>query len=68
MYGALTGLSKKMIQQEYGDAQFRKWRRGYAERPPAVSPSLRTTRGMMNGTRRMPTTCPCLSYSRRFAA
>ena len=27
MYGALTGLSKKMIQQEYGDAQFRKWRR-----------------------------------------
>jgi len=38
MYGALTGLSKKMIQQEYGDAQFKRWRRGYAERPPAVSP------------------------------
>ena len=38
MYGALTGLSKKMIQQTYGDAQFRKWRRGDAERPPAVSP------------------------------
>ena len=36
MYGALTGLSKKMIQQEYGDAQFRKWRRRHRQ-PPAVS-------------------------------
>ena len=38
MYGALTGLSKRMIQQEYGDEQFRKWRRGFDEQPPPVSP------------------------------
>ena len=38
MYGALTGLSKRMIQQEYGDDQFRRWRRGFDERPPPVSP------------------------------
>ena len=29
MYGALTGLSKKMIKEKHGDAQFMKWRRGY---------------------------------------
>ena len=38
MYGALTGLSKKMIAQRHGEAQFRKWRRGFAERPPPASP------------------------------
>jgi len=38
MYGALTGLSKSMIKQQHGDAQFAKWRRGYAERPPKTSP------------------------------
>ncbi len=37
MYGALTGLSKKMIRQKHGDKQFKKWRRGYAQRPPLVS-------------------------------
>lgn len=36
--GALTGLSKKMIRQIYGDEQFMMWRRGYDCRPPAVSP------------------------------
>ena len=35
--GALTGLSKKMIRQLYGDDQFKKWRRGYNEPPPAIS-------------------------------
>mmetsp|Transcript_33539 Transcript_33539/g.115360 ORF Transcript_33539/g.115360 Transcript_33539/m.115360 type:complete len:766 (-) Transcript_33539:67-2364(-) len=37
MYGALTGLSKKMIAQRHGDAQFMLWRRSYTTRPPAVS-------------------------------
>ena len=37
MYGALTGLSKKMIAQKHGEQQFKKWRRGYYQRPPAVS-------------------------------
>ena len=43
MYGALTGLSKKMIQQEYGDAQFRKWRRdlGVPRCCGAFTPSTR---------------------------
>ncbi|KAH8045765.1 hypothetical protein JL722_14038 [Aureococcus anophagefferens] len=29
MYGALTGLSKKMIAQLHGEDQFREWRRSY---------------------------------------
>lgn len=37
MYGALTGLSKKMIRQIYGEKQFMKWRRGYDEQPPPIS-------------------------------
>lgn len=37
MYGALTGLSKKMIAQRHGEAKFRQWRRSYATRPPEVS-------------------------------
>lgn len=37
MYGALTGLSKKMIALRHGEAKFKKWRRGYAQRPPQVS-------------------------------
>ena len=37
MYGALTGLSKKMIAQKHGEQQFKKWRRGYNQRPPQVS-------------------------------
>ena len=37
MYGALTGLSKKMIGQRHGDAQLKQWRRSYATRPPKVS-------------------------------
>ncbi|KAJ8613610.1 hypothetical protein CTAYLR_006151 [Chrysophaeum taylorii] len=37
MYGGLTGLSKKMIAQKHGEAKFKKWRRGYAERPPKTS-------------------------------
>jgi len=35
--GALTGLSKKMIRQMYGDEQFMRWRRGFDEPPPAIS-------------------------------
>eukprot|EP01038_Epipyxis_sp_PR26KG_P006832 gene6832-9354_t len=37
MYGALTGLSKKMIRQRHGDEQFKKWRRGFDSPPPPIS-------------------------------
>ncbi|KAL3775441.1 hypothetical protein ACHAWO_000671 [Cyclotella atomus] len=37
MYGGLTGKSKQMIANEYGDAQLKKWRRGFKIRPPPVS-------------------------------
>jgi 2,3-bisphosphoglycerate-dependent phosphoglycerate mutase len=37
MYGALTGKSKQMIANEYGQAQLKKWRRGFKIRPPPVS-------------------------------
>jgi len=37
MYGALTGLSKKMIKQRHGPEQFINWRRGYDTPPPKVS-------------------------------
>jgi hypothetical protein len=35
--GALTGLSKKMIRQIYGDEQFMKWRRSFDNPPPPIS-------------------------------
>jgi 2,3-bisphosphoglycerate-dependent phosphoglycerate mutase len=37
MYGSLTGFSKQMIKQQYGEKQFKKWRRGYDTRPPPIS-------------------------------
>jgi len=37
MYGALTGLSKKKTRQQYGEEQFKMWRRSYDTKPPAVS-------------------------------
>jgi len=37
MYGALTGFSKKMVKQKYGEEQFLLWRRGFDIKPPAVS-------------------------------
>eukprot|EP01035_Chromulina_nebulosa_P023209 gene23209-30083_t len=37
MYGALTGLSKSMIKELYGDKQFKQWRRSYITRPPPTS-------------------------------
>jgi 2,3-bisphosphoglycerate-dependent phosphoglycerate mutase len=37
MYGALTGLSKKMIGQRHGQSQLKLWRRSYATRPPRTS-------------------------------
>lgn len=37
MYGALTGLSKKMIKQKYGETQFMRWRRGFDSPPPMIS-------------------------------
>ena len=37
MYGQLTGMSKKMIAEKFGSAQFKKWRRGFDTQPPAVN-------------------------------
>eukprot|EP00322_Chrysochromulina_rotalis_P013564 CAMPEP_0115869974 /NCGR_PEP_ID=MMETSP0287-20121206/22082_1 /TAXON_ID=412157 /ORGANISM="Chrysochromulina rotalis, Strain UIO044" /LENGTH=700 /DNA_ID=CAMNT_0003324671 /DNA_START=45 /DNA_END=2147 /DNA_ORIENTATION=+ len=37
MYGGLTGLSKKMTRTQYGEDQFKKWRRSYDTKPPPVS-------------------------------
>lgn len=37
MYGALTGKSKQMIANEYGEDQLKKWRRGFKISPPPVS-------------------------------
>jgi 2,3-bisphosphoglycerate-dependent phosphoglycerate mutase len=37
MYGALTGKSKQMIANEYGEDQLKKWRRGFKICPPPVS-------------------------------
>ena len=37
MYGALTGKSKQMIANEYGEDQLKKWRRGFKIKPPPVS-------------------------------
>jgi len=37
MYGALTGQSKQMIANKYGEDQLKKWRRGFKVQPPAVS-------------------------------
>jgi len=36
MYGALTGLSKKKTRAQYGDEQFKRWRRSYNTPPPPV--------------------------------
>jgi 2,3-bisphosphoglycerate-dependent phosphoglycerate mutase len=35
-YGALTGLNKAEAVKEFGEAQVKDWRRGYATRPPPV--------------------------------
>ena len=37
MYGALTGMSKKMIAQRHGEEKYKKWRRSYSTRPPKIS-------------------------------
>jgi len=36
MYGALTGLSKKKTRAQYGDEQFKLWRRSFDTKPPPV--------------------------------
>ncbi|MBV8540919.1 MAG: phosphoglyceromutase [Pseudonocardiales bacterium] len=35
-YGALQGMDKTQIRQEYGDEQFTLWRRSYDTRPPLI--------------------------------
>lgn len=37
-YGALQGLNKAETERRYGPDQTNRWRRGYAEGPPPVSP------------------------------
>jgi 2,3-bisphosphoglycerate-dependent phosphoglycerate mutase len=37
-YGALTGLNKAETAALHGEEQVRRWRRSYAERPPALAP------------------------------
>lgn len=37
VYGKLTGLSKSMVAQKYGQTKFQNWRRGCAMRPPKAS-------------------------------
>lgn len=36
-YGALQGLNKSETLGEYGEKQFQRWRRGYADKPPALA-------------------------------
>jgi len=38
-YGALQGMDKKEVMQNYGEEQVQKWRRGFEVRPPALSDS-----------------------------
>lgn len=35
-YGTLQGLNKDEVKEQYGEEQFKAWRRGYAIRPPAL--------------------------------
>lgn len=37
-YGALTGRSKQAVRLEYGEEQFRRWRRSVDAAPPPLSP------------------------------
>lgn len=64
MYGALTGLSKKMIRQIHGEKQFLLWRRGYDTRPPQSPHSAISTPVMMIDMLIMCQTSPCPSMSR----
>lgn len=36
-YGALQGLNKTETEEKYGEQQYFRWRRGYADRPPALA-------------------------------
>ncbi len=38
-YGMLQGLNKDEVKNQYGEEQFKKWRRGYDVRPPALEVS-----------------------------
>lgn len=40
-YGALTGLSKSAVREEFGEAQFLAWRRSVDEAPPPMSAQQR---------------------------
>lgn len=36
-YGALSGQNKEAVRQRYGTAQWKKWRRGFTDVPPALT-------------------------------
>ncbi len=38
-YGALQGLNKAEVAEEFGEKQVKLWRRGFAVRPPALTPN-----------------------------
>lgn len=38
-YGALQGLDKKQVAEEYGQEQLKAWRRGYLTPPPPLDPA-----------------------------
>lgn len=38
-YGALQGLNKDEIKAKYGEEQFKCWRRGFVDKPPALTKS-----------------------------
>ncbi len=38
-YGALQGLDKRQVREEYGDEAFTAWRRSYAVAPPELDPA-----------------------------
>ncbi|HJT02345.1 MAG TPA: phosphoglyceromutase [Pseudonocardiaceae bacterium] len=37
-YGALQGMDKAQVREEYGDEQFARWRRSYDIQPPPIDP------------------------------
>jgi 2,3-bisphosphoglycerate-dependent phosphoglycerate mutase len=37
-YGALQGLNKAEMAEKYGEEQVKRWRRGFANRPPELTP------------------------------
>lgn len=43
-YGALSGQNKEKVRQRYGTKQWKKWRRGFSDVPPALTARLHDRR------------------------